>query len=84
LGYEPRARGSLVTGIFLSYRRDDSQGEALHLFEDLRKHFGQDQVFMDVTGIDPGRDFRKAIDGAVGTCEVLIVMIGKKWLDSTD
>jgi hypothetical protein len=84
LGYEPRARGSLVTGIFLSYRRDDSQGEALHLFDDLRKHFGQDQVFMDVTGIDPGRDFRKAIDGAVGSCEVLIVMIGKKWLDGTD
>jgi hypothetical protein len=39
---------------------------------------------MDVTGIDPGRDFRKAIDGAVGSCDVLIVMIGKKWVDSTD
>lgn len=73
-----------MTGIFLSYRRDDSQGEALHLFDDLRKHFGPDQVFMDVTGIDPGRDFRKAIDGAVGSCDVLIVMIGTKWLDSTD
>lgn len=73
-----------MTGIFLSYRRDDAQGEALHLFDDLRKHFGQDQVFMDVTGIDPGRDFRKAIDGAVGSCDVLIVMIGKKWIDSID
>ena len=73
-----------MAGIFLSYRRDDSQGEALHLFDDLRLHFGQDQVFMDVTGIDPGRDFRKAINDAVGNCDVLIVMIGKKWLDSTD
>jgi len=73
-----------VTGIFLSYRRDDSQGEALHLFDDLSKHLGRDQVFMDVTGIDPGKDFRKAIDGAVGNCDVLIVMIGKKWLDSVD
>ena len=73
-----------MTGIFLSYRRDDSQGEAHHLFDDLSKHLGQDQVFMDVTGIDPGKDFRKAIDGAVGSCDVLIVMIGKKWLDSMD
>lgn len=73
-----------MSGIFLSYRHDDSQGEALHLFEDLRKHFGADHVFMDVTRIDPGKDFRKAIDGAVSTCDVLIVMIGKKWLDSTD
>ncbi|HEY5894736.1 MAG TPA: toll/interleukin-1 receptor domain-containing protein [Chthoniobacterales bacterium] len=73
-----------MSGIFLSYRRDDSQGEALHLFDDLAEHFGQDQVFMDVTGIDPGRDFRKAIDGAVGRCDVLIVMIGNEWLDSKD
>ena len=39
---------------------------------------------MDVTGIHPGRDFRKAIDDAVGSCDLLIVMIGKKWLESTD
>jgi len=73
-----------MSGIFLSYRRDDSQGEALHLFEDLKKHFGADQVFMDISGIDPGRDFRKVIDNAVRTCDLLIVMIGRTWLDGTD
>jgi PAN domain. len=70
-----------MAGIFLSYRRDDSQGEALHLFGDLKERFGQEQVFLDVKGIEPGKDFRKAIDGAVGSCDVLLVMIGKHWLD---
>jgi hypothetical protein len=77
-------RRNRVGGIFVSYRRDDSQGEALHLFDDLRRIYGSDQVFMDVTGIDPGKDFRKVIDGAVSMCDVLVVMIGKKWLDSQD
>ena len=71
-------------GIFISYRREDSQGEALHLFDKLKDKFGPDRVFMDVTGIEPGKDFRKAIDSAMGSCDVLIALIGKKWLDSSD
>lgn len=35
---------------------------------------------MDVAGIEPGMDFVEAIDRAVGSCEVLIVVIGKQWL----
>jgi hypothetical protein len=71
-------------GIFISYRRDDSQGEALHLFDNLKDRFGADRVFMDVTGIAPGKDFRQAIDGAVSACDVLIAIIGKKWIDHLD
>jgi hypothetical protein len=71
-------------GIFISYRREDSQGEALHLCEDLKEQFGSDRVFMDVTGIDPGKDFRKAIENAVTTCDALVVMIGKDWIDAVD
>jgi hypothetical protein len=73
-----------MSGIFISYRRDDSQGEALHLFDDLKEHFGIDRIFMDVAGIDPGKDFRTVIKTAVATCDVLIVMIGKKWIDAVD
>ena len=39
---------------------------------------------MDVTTIEPGRDFRKAIDESVATCSVLLVMIGQDWLDVRD
>ena len=73
-----------MPGIFISYRRDDSQGEARHLFDDLKRHFGSYFVFMDVTAIGPGEDFRKAIDDAVRSCDALIVLIGKRWLMSTN
>jgi len=73
-----------VDGIFISYRCEDSQGEALHLFDDLKKCFGTERVFMDVTGIDPGRNFRRVIENAVSSCDLFIAMIGKKWLDASD
>ena len=70
--------------IFISYRRDDSEGHAGRLFEDLVQRFGKDSVFIDVSGIEPGRDFRKVIDAKVGTCGVLLAVIGNHWLDADD
>ena len=65
-----------MRAIFISYRRDDAEGEAGRLFSDLSKHFGEDRVFMDVVAIEPGRDFRKVIDQNVASCGVLLAMIG--------
>jgi len=65
--------------IFISYRRDDTEGEAGRLFDDLVRTFGDDSVFMDVAGINPGIDFRKAIDDNVATCGVLLAVIGPQW-----
>jgi TonB family protein len=73
-----------LAGIFISYRRSDSQGEAGRLFDDLVKHFGEDTVFMDVAAIEAGRDFRRAIEEAVAKCGVLLVMIGPEWVDAKD
>ncbi len=39
---------------------------------------------MDVAAIEPGRDFRKAIDKSVASCNVLLAVIGREWLDTTD
>jgi TonB family protein len=75
-------RDRKLSGIFVSYRRSDSQGEAGRLFDDLVKHFGEDTVFMDVSAIEAGRDFRKAIEEGVTKCGVLLVMIGPEWLDA--
>lgn len=71
-------------GLFISYRREDTQGEALHLSDDLKARFGPGRVFMDVTGIEPGRDFRKAIESAVTACDVLLVVIGRDWVRIMD
>ena len=70
--------------IFISYRRDDSAGYAGRLFDFLSARFGSNNVFMDIDTIEPGDDFRKVVKSAVGACDVVLVMIGKHWLNITD
>jgi len=70
-----------MRAIFISYRREDAEGQAGRLFDDLVGLFGNDSVFMDVAGLEPGRDFRRAIDQQVASCGVLLALIGKDWLD---
>lgn len=73
-----------MRAIFISYRRDDAEGQAGRLFDDLTQHFGEDAVFMDVAAIEPGRDFRRVIDEQVASCGVLLAVIGKAWLTARD
>ena len=73
-----------MRAIFVSYRRSDSEGEAGRLFDDLVTHFGEQMVFMDVAGIEAGRDFRKAIEESVAGCGVLLVMMGPSWATAKD
>lgn len=70
--------------IFVSYRRDDAEGEAGRLADDLAEIFHENSVFMDVNAIQPGRDFRKAIDESIHQCSVLLAILGPSWLDSRD
>ena len=69
----------MARAIFISYRRDDSEGEAGRLFDDLVRFFDEGSVFMDVSDINPGVDFRKAIDDNVASCGVLLAVIGPSW-----
>ena len=70
--------------IFLSYRREDVEGQAGRLYDDLVAAFGSDSVFMDVAAIQPGRDFRKSIDQSLNSCGVFLSLIGKSWLTAKD
>lgn len=69
--------------IFISYRRDDTEGEAGRLFDDLTREFGANSVFMDVAGIRPGVDFVQAIEQNVADCGVLLAIIGPTWTTIT-
>ena len=69
--------------IFISYRRDDAEGEAGRLYDDLVRAYGDDSVFMDVAGIAPGLDFRKVIDDNVSGCGVFLAIIGSQWATIT-
>jgi hypothetical protein len=46
--------------------------------------FGESKVFMDVDAIQPGRDFRKAIEESVQQCSVLLCMIGLDWVSCSN
>lgn len=39
---------------------------------------------MDVAAIEPGRDFRKAIDQSIANCSVLLAIVGLEWLEAKD
>jgi TIR domain-containing protein len=69
-----------VTRIFINYRRDDMYDTASHLREWLAGRYGDDQVFMDVDDIAPGRPWREAIDRAVGSSDLVLAVIGRDWL----
>ncbi len=73
-----------MSSIFISYRRGDTSGNAGRLYDRLEQVFGKERVFMDVSGsIEPGTDFSQALETAVGSCRVLIVVIGPTWLTAT-
>jgi Sulfatase-modifying factor enzyme 1/TIR domain len=68
-----------MSKVFISYRRDDSAGYAHAIHSRLVQHFSKDQVFMDVDTVEPAVDFVRAIEKAVGECDVLVALIGKRW-----
>jgi TIR domain len=70
--------------IFISYRREDTAYAAGWLYDRLARHFGGVQVFKDVDSIQLGDDFVEVITRAVGSCDVLLALIGEEWLTITD
>ena len=70
--------------IFVSYRREDARGYAGRLYDRLSARWGENQVFIDVDTLKPGVDFADVIGEAVGSCDVLIAVIGRNWLTAVD
>ena len=76
--------GPSSRGIFLSYRRDDAGPYARLLKSELNARFPDAPVFMDLDSIEPGLDFAAVIAEAVGSCAVLVALIGHRWATITD
>jgi hypothetical protein len=70
--------------IFVSYRREDTRGDAGRLTDNLKAQFGGKQIFRDVETIEAGMDFVDAINKAVGSSAALLAVIGPMWLKVTD
>ena len=73
-----------MTTVFVSYRREDTAGEARALFNELSTKLGKESVFMDVDNIALGRDFRQVLREHLAACDLLLVIVGKGWVEAKD
>lgn len=73
-----------MQGVFISYRRLDSQSAAGRLADHIKEHIPKLPLFRDVETIEPGVDFVEAINRALQSCGVLLAVIGPRWVALTD
>jgi TIR domain len=74
----------MAAKVFISYRRDDSAGQAGRIQDRLEREFGHDLLFMDVDAIPLGTNFVKVLHEEVAKCGVLLAVIGPNWPDVRD
>ena len=67
--------------IFVNYRRDDVPGDARGVRDGLAAKFGKSSVFMDVDNLLVGQRFDVELAKALDACDVLIAVIGPRWMD---
>jgi hypothetical protein len=70
--------------VFISYRRDDTVGDAGRLNDTLNQLLGPGRTFYDFDQIPPGMDFEVELKRALSASEVLFALIGPKWETVTD
>jgi len=66
--------------IFINYRRQDAQAEVGRIYDRLLAEFGDSGVYRDINSIPGGANFRTNIEQALDECDVVLVVIGQRWL----
>ncbi|WES64860.1 TIR domain-containing protein [Microbacter sp. GSS18] len=74
----------MTYSVFVSYRRSNASGAAGRIYDALTARFGEDAVFMDVDGIEPGADFEQVLDETLRDCRAVVVVIDPHWTDVVD
>src|SRR5664279_1616132 len=69
-----------MSKIIISYRRSFYDAIAGRIRDKFAAEYGSDAVYMDVDNIPFGTDFRRHIDNALTKGDVLVAVIGPKWL----
>jgi len=70
--------------IFLCYRREDTQGFAGRIYDNLASKYGVEQVFRDIDSTPVGIKYSVWIESRVRQSSVMIVLIGNAWLSAKD
>lgn len=66
--------------VFISYRRADTADFTVALYNELREHFDESDIFKDVNDIPPGLRFADVLNDALRESAVVLVVIGPKWI----
>jgi hypothetical protein len=73
----------MANKIFVSYRREDSAGNALGISQYLEREFGRKNVFIDID-LRAGAKFPVVLEQRLKECGVVLVLIGPHWLEARD
>jgi hypothetical protein len=69
--------------VLISYRRSDTEVIAGRIRDRLANRYGDDAVFMDIDNIPFGKDFRVHISEAIVQSDILLVIVGQRWLGAS-
>lgn len=70
--------------LFVNYRVLEQPGYATLLHRELVQAFGQDAIFLASRSIRLGDDFAHEVFGNLRQCDVLLAVIGARWLEFGD
>ena len=73
--------GDAIDASLPEHRRADASAWAGRLGDDLMTRFGRDAVFQDVVAIVAGESFPAAIEAALAQADVVLAVIGPRWLN---
>src|SRR4051812_29182068 len=73
-----------MSKVFISYRRDDASANAGRLCDWLKHQFGGKNVFLDTEKIAPGEMFPSVLEQRLAASDVLLAVIGAKWITICD
>ncbi len=70
--------------IFISYRRSEAEYPAGALYRELRRRFGDEQVFRDKEDIGGGAAWKQQLLHEIDRDSALLVLMGREWADIRD
>ena len=71
--------------IFICYPREQAEDHASRgLADDLRRHFGNQQVFRDQENIGGGESWKKRVLSEIDKDSAVLILIGQDWLTRKD
>lgn len=65
--------------IVISYRRSDSEAMTGRIYDCLVDHYGEETVFRDLDSVPVGKDYRRHIQDAIRSADLVLAIVGPKW-----